>query len=119
MCAEAVWWRCHRRIIADYLLAAGETVFHITGPGKITPAQLTASAQRSSGALTYPVSVTRRGPARVWFWRGAPDHVHTWNCCLCGTLGSMFFFFSNRVGLAGSIVASVLITLVLLYGCSR
>src|SRR5690606_23770756 len=28
MCAEAVWWRCHRRIIADYLLAAGETVFH-------------------------------------------------------------------------------------------
>jgi uncharacterized protein (DUF488 family) len=56
MCAEAVWWRCHRRIIADYLLAAGETVLHITAPGKITAAQLTASAQRSSGALTYPVS---------------------------------------------------------------
>jgi len=55
MCAEAVWWRCHRRIIADYLLAAGETVLHITAPGKITPAQLTASAHRSSGALTYPV----------------------------------------------------------------
>src|SRR4051812_32472338 len=34
MCAEAVWWRCHRRIIADYLVAAGETVFHILGPGK-------------------------------------------------------------------------------------
>ena len=31
MCAEAVWWRCHRRIIADYLIAAGETVFHILG----------------------------------------------------------------------------------------
>jgi len=29
MCAEALWWRCHRRIIADYLIAAGETVFHI------------------------------------------------------------------------------------------
>jgi uncharacterized protein (DUF488 family) len=55
MCAEAVWWRCHRRIIADYLLAAGETVLHIMALGKITPAQLTASAQRSSGALTYPV----------------------------------------------------------------
>src|SRR3954462_11984428 len=27
MCAEAVWWRCHRRIIADYLIAAGKTVF--------------------------------------------------------------------------------------------
>src|SRR3954447_16841095 len=35
MCAEAVWWRCHRRIITDYLLAAGETVFHITGQGRI------------------------------------------------------------------------------------
>ena len=54
MCAEAVWWRCHRRIIADYLLAGGETVFHITGPGKITLAQLTKGARRSSGALTYP-----------------------------------------------------------------
>ena len=31
MCAEAVWWRCHRRIIADYLLTAGEQVFHILG----------------------------------------------------------------------------------------
>ena len=29
MCAETVWWRCHRRIITDYLLAAGEQVFHI------------------------------------------------------------------------------------------
>jgi hypothetical protein len=48
MCAEAVWWRCHRRIIADYLLATGETVFHITAPKMITLAQLMASAQRSS-----------------------------------------------------------------------
>ena len=31
MCAEAVWWRCHRRIVADYLLAAGEWVEHIMG----------------------------------------------------------------------------------------
>ena len=27
MCAEAVWWRCHRRIIADYLMATGEAYF--------------------------------------------------------------------------------------------
>ena len=33
MCAESLWWRCHRRIIADYLIAAGEEVFHILGPG--------------------------------------------------------------------------------------
>jgi uncharacterized protein (DUF488 family) len=54
MCAEAVWWRCHRRIIADYLLTAGETVFHIIGPGKVALAQLTAAARGSSGGLTYP-----------------------------------------------------------------
>ena len=56
MCAETVWWRCHRRIIADYLLAAGETVFHIMGPGKIEPAHPTESATKvADGVLTYPV----------------------------------------------------------------
>jgi uncharacterized protein (DUF488 family) len=38
MCAEAVWWRCHRRIIADYLLASGSPVFHILGRGRIEQA---------------------------------------------------------------------------------
>jgi len=55
MCAEAVWWRCHRRIISDYLLAAGESVLHILGPGHIEPARLTEGAQREpSGHLVYP-----------------------------------------------------------------
>ena len=55
MCAEAVWWRCHRRIIADYLLAAGESVLHILGPGKVEPADLTAAAcPQPSGTLIYP-----------------------------------------------------------------
>jgi uncharacterized protein (DUF488 family) len=55
MCAELVWWRCHRRIIADYLLAAAETVFHILGPGKIVPAQMTSAGLLDrSGSLTYP-----------------------------------------------------------------
>ncbi len=44
MCAEAVWWRCHRRIVADYLLAEGADVRHIMGHGKIEPARLTAGA---------------------------------------------------------------------------
>jgi uncharacterized protein (DUF488 family) len=57
MCAEAVWWQCHRRIIADYLLAAGEAVFHIIGPRKIEPAGMTAAARRHpSGILTYPAT---------------------------------------------------------------
>jgi uncharacterized protein (DUF488 family) len=38
MCAESLWWRCHRRIIADYLIAAGEEVFHILAPGHIEKA---------------------------------------------------------------------------------
>lgn len=55
MCAEAVWWRCHRRIIADYLISAGETVFHILGPGKTEPAKLTPAARKTpDGTLTYP-----------------------------------------------------------------
>ena len=55
MCAEAVWWRCHRRIIADYLIAARESVFHILGPGKIQPARLTPAARDTvTGTLVYP-----------------------------------------------------------------
>ncbi len=55
MCAEAVWWRCHRRIIADYLIAADETVFHIHRSGRIDPARLTPGAKPSPAAtLTYP-----------------------------------------------------------------
>jgi uncharacterized protein (DUF488 family) len=57
MCAEAVWWRCHRRIIADYLIAAGETVFHILGRNHVDRAQMTSAARlRSPGVLTYPLS---------------------------------------------------------------
>jgi uncharacterized protein (DUF488 family) len=55
MCAEAVWWRCHRRIVADYLLAAGESVEHIMGEGKIEPASLTPGASpRPDGTIIYP-----------------------------------------------------------------
>ena len=47
MCAEAVWWRCHRRIIADYLLVADARVFHILGQDSVVPASLTKSFLRS------------------------------------------------------------------------
>ena len=55
MCAESLWWRCHRRIIADYLIVAGEEVFHILGEGHIEPARLTPEARvERDGRLTYP-----------------------------------------------------------------
>jgi uncharacterized protein (DUF488 family) len=62
MCAEAVWWRCHRRIITDYLLAAGEAVLHIMGPGKIEPARITQSAQPdAAGRIVYPADQRELG----------------------------------------------------------
>jgi uncharacterized protein (DUF488 family) len=55
MCAEAVWWRCHRRIIADYLLAAGTPVEHIMGLGKLVPATLTPGVRiMPDETLRYP-----------------------------------------------------------------
>jgi uncharacterized protein (DUF488 family) len=54
MCAEAVWWRCHRRIIADYLLARGIAVAHIMGSAKLDPATLTPGARNlPDGTILY------------------------------------------------------------------
>lgn len=54
MCAEAVWWRCHRRIIADYLLAGGTRVEHIMGNGQPVPATLTPGVRiLADGRLRY------------------------------------------------------------------
>ena len=59
MCSEAVWWRCHRRIVTDYLIASGETVFHIMAPGRFEPAQLTPGAEiRPDGKIVYPWNLT-------------------------------------------------------------
>jgi uncharacterized protein (DUF488 family) len=57
MCAEAVWWRCHRRIIADYLIQGGETVLHILSADRIVPATLTPGARPAAdGTLVYPAA---------------------------------------------------------------
>ena len=57
MCAEAVWWQCHRRIIADYLIISGETVLHILAPERIELARLAEGARPVAGrGLTYPPS---------------------------------------------------------------
>jgi uncharacterized protein (DUF488 family) len=55
MCAEALWWQCHRRIIADYLIAAGENVLHIMGADRVERAETTEGAKREpDGIMTYP-----------------------------------------------------------------
>jgi uncharacterized protein (DUF488 family) len=55
MCAEAVWWRCHRWIIADYLIRAGEDVFHILNTNHVDQARLTPGAiPQPDGTIIYP-----------------------------------------------------------------
>ncbi|HKT17036.1 MAG TPA: DUF488 domain-containing protein [Stellaceae bacterium] len=54
LCAEAVWWRCHRRIVTDYLIAAGFSVVHIFDAEKREPAKLTEGAEpRPDGTIRY------------------------------------------------------------------
>ena len=60
MCAEALWWQCHRRIISDYLLVRGIDVIHILGPGETKPAALTPGAEpQADGTVHYPPAQPR------------------------------------------------------------
>jgi uncharacterized protein (DUF488 family) len=55
MCAEALWWRCHRRIIADYLLARGASVRHILAEARAEDAKPTPFLElEPDGTLSYP-----------------------------------------------------------------
>ena len=54
MCSEAVWWRCHRRLVADYLILRGREVVYLMGGGRLEPAKMTPGAQERDGKLVYP-----------------------------------------------------------------
>ncbi len=56
MCAEVLWTRCHRRIIADYLLLRGWEVVHILDTSRSTPHELTPFAKINDGVIIYPSS---------------------------------------------------------------
>ena len=53
MCAEAVWWRCHRALISDFLKARGIEVLHILDAKKSEPHPYTSAARVVEGELTY------------------------------------------------------------------
>src|SRR4029453_14148147 len=71
MCAETLWWRCHRRIIADYLVSAGETVFHILGAANVARAHLTPAAPPGPGGTPAHPGRAPPPPARPP-WRLPP-----------------------------------------------
>ena len=54
MCSESVFWRCHRRLVSDFLLAAGHVVQHIFPNGVVRPHALTAGAVVRGTGVTYP-----------------------------------------------------------------
>ena len=53
MCAEVLWWRCHRRLISDVLVSLGETVLHVRGEEPAEAHRLTPPAHIVDGVLTY------------------------------------------------------------------
>jgi uncharacterized protein (DUF488 family) len=57
MCSEAVWWRCHRSMVSDYLKAHGWKVMHIMGVGKAQEHPYTQPARIVNGELSYEVEL--------------------------------------------------------------
>jgi uncharacterized protein (DUF488 family) len=61
MCAEALWFRCHRRLVSDALLVRGWRVLHIGSDGRANQHELTPFAVVSDSRLTYPAEQTSLG----------------------------------------------------------
>lgn len=63
MCSEALWWRCHRRLIADHLvLVRGVEVLHLMHDGRVTPHMPTCGVRTAAGALIYDVGAAAQLP---------------------------------------------------------
>jgi uncharacterized protein (DUF488 family) len=65
MCAESLWWRCHRRLLADALLAAGCDVRHIMDGPRLEPHRLAPQARIENGLPVYDVSEDDSGQRRI------------------------------------------------------
>jgi uncharacterized protein (DUF488 family) len=57
MCSEAVWWRCHRSMVSDYLKLQGWKIMHIMGIGKAKEHSYTAPARIVNGELNYELEL--------------------------------------------------------------
>jgi len=65
MCSEAVWWRCHRCMIADHLKSLNLQVLHILSPGKQQEHPYTSAAQLIDGKLSYANSLFSPANAKI------------------------------------------------------
>jgi uncharacterized protein (DUF488 family) len=65
MCAESLWWRCHRRLLADALLAAGCEVRHIMDGPRLEPHRLSPQARIEDGLPVYDVPEDHSGQRRI------------------------------------------------------
>jgi uncharacterized protein (DUF488 family) len=65
MCAEAVWWQCHRALIADWLKVRGVEVLHILSENKVEPHPFTSAARVSDGQLSYRAPREDATPAEL------------------------------------------------------
>jgi uncharacterized protein (DUF488 family) len=63
LCAEALWWQCHRRLVADRLLLAGWSVLHIDSGGRTIPHRLPEFARVADGRVVYDVGATLELPS--------------------------------------------------------
>jgi len=54
MCAERLYWRCHRRLLCDYLTAQGDQMLHIESVDRLLPHRLTPGAHVADGQVSYP-----------------------------------------------------------------
>lgn len=71
MCAEKLFWRCHRRLLSDYLVAQGVEVKHIMGSGGLQPHSLSAGAVvTADGGVIYPLQEAGNEPdsKNFLFW---------------------------------------------------
>ena len=65
MCAESLWWRCHRRMLSDGLTARGCEVLHIMERGKLQPHRLTNAARIEGEDVIYDVPEDESGQRRL------------------------------------------------------
>lgn len=65
MCAESMWWRCHRRMLADALVASGSEVRHLMSGGRTDPHRLHPAARVEGGLPVYDVEAEPSGQGRL------------------------------------------------------